>query len=74
MISAYLTNDLDESGCPVTNGTTNANICFTACLGLAILCQLFVKEDLRRQRAEKGQSDETSEKAENKYKEEKTSI
>ena len=58
-------NDLEcvpcaEAVCPSTQGSTNANITMCAALGGAILLQLFVKEDLRRQRAEKNQvSDES---------------
>ena len=41
-----------------TKGATNANISFLCWLGLAILLQVFIKEDLKRMKAEAAGADE----------------
>ena len=51
MLAPY-ENKFNEDGSPVTTGSRNANLLFAAGLGLAVIIQLFLKEDLRRQRAE----------------------
>ena len=43
-----------------SKGTTNANISFLCWLGLAILLQVFIKEDLKRMKAEAAGADENS--------------
>jgi len=48
----------DENGCLSTKGATNANISFLCWLGLAILLQVFIKEDLKRMKAEAAGADE----------------
>ena len=53
LISAYDSNATDTKGCPITTGTLNANILLSSCIAVSIILQFFIREDLRRQKAEK---------------------
>ena len=53
LISAYDSNSTDANGCPTTTGTMNANILLSSCLGLSVVLQFLIKENLKRQNAEK---------------------
>ena len=53
LISSYDSNSTDENGCPTTTGTMNANILLSSCLGLSVVLQFLIKENLKRQNAEK---------------------
>ena len=53
LISAYDSNATDEKGCPITTGTMNANILLSSCLLVSVVLQFLIKEDLKRQNAEK---------------------
>ena len=64
LISAYdpyAQSKDDPDLCPNTQGGTNANILLCSFIGAAVLLQFFIKEDLRRQRAEKNEDQQTEE-------------